>query len=95
MTLQFGDWTFNGNGIQHSLHIEGVDPKGRLSGNMGGTPILGTWDETSRVISFAVISNAGPVPIFYEGCLFSTPADPPPGEDLHWTLARVLLCGWF
>jgi hypothetical protein len=83
MSLKIGEWQMNENGTPKNLTISGVDPaNGVVSGSIEAIGDLsGLWDETSRTISFTCGQR------FYKGCLFGTPSNPAPGQDMVWTLA--------
>lgn len=93
MPLPTGTWRFNLNGDESSLIIESVHPTtGRLEGKTsGGFPLHGLWNDASQCITFALGDNPNPanekfLPLCFRGFLFSTPAQPTPGQDVLWTL---------
>jgi hypothetical protein len=95
MPLKTGDWQMNENGAQIKLTIDGVTPGTGVVSGFG--PLSGFWDETSRTITFACPSIAGPnvdlrgqqiiIQRWYKGFLFSTPRNPERGQDVLWRLA--------
>src|SRR5213080_4475530 len=100
MSLKIGDWKINDNGVEGTLRIIRVDENGEVVGAITGSvdgagALRGTWDETSKTLTFAcpmppvVIPQGAPPPPpqqVYKGFLFSTPRNPAPGQDVVWTL---------
>ena len=92
MTLPSGAWAMNANGVQSVFRVLQVGAGGAVQAALGDNPIVGVWDETSRILNFTPLDQSQPIPdvpqpLHFRGHLFSTPADPEPGQDVVWTLA--------
>jgi len=94
MPLPVGSWQINLNGESGVLVVGSVDAAtGTVAGNVFSRMTLrGTWNEASQCLTFALFreTDAGGqqlLPYFFKGFLFSTPAQPTPGQDLLFTLA--------
>jgi hypothetical protein len=100
MPLQLGTWHINVNGTEGNLDLQAIDTQGAVTGALFGTPLRGLWDEVSQSITFAVQGVIPPgvppppaplIPHAYRGYLFCTPPSPPPGKDVLWTLAGLVV----
>lgn len=88
MTLKLGIWKMNANGTEGQLEIGSVDPStGVLHGKLNEAYVTGFWDETSRVLTFSMLT---PLHRMFKGVLFSTPTNPQIGQDVLWTLAGLV-----
>ena len=88
MPLPIGTWKMNVNGTEFDLQIQSVQD-GNLEGMFRGAAVRGFWNEASQTITFDVptTSPEGKQAFtLFNGCLFRTPANPPPNQDVVATL---------
>jgi hypothetical protein len=91
MPLPTGIWNANINGIESPLQVNAPNQSGVLTVVFSGVEFDGYWDEVSQTITFSVtlaFDRPGkPVVGVFKGCLFRTPPNPGPGQDVVATLA--------
>ena len=88
MPLPIGTWKMNVNGTELDLQIQSVQD-GNLDGMFRGAAVRGFWNEASQTITFDVPTTSPEgkqVFTLFNGCLFRTPANPTPNQDIVATL---------
>ena len=63
MTSPAGIWAINDNGYRAYL-VLAVDSAGKVTGNLCGDPIVGSWDDTAQKITFARSSGSSAPDLF-------------------------------
>jgi hypothetical protein len=97
MPLSPGPWAANINGVEASINFV-VAPDGMTSGAItfqtAFANLMGIWDETSQKLVFISeepgVNGRPDAREYYEACLITTPRNPPPGQDIEWTLAGTV-----
>jgi hypothetical protein len=96
MALILGSWKINIDGFEDVLEIQSVSADGRVEGLLFNGPCHGFWNEAAqelvlcRALDVSTLAGLGAEVAVLRGHLFGTPREPPPGQDVMWTLAGIL-----
>jgi hypothetical protein len=93
MPLPAGVWKANINGRILDMEVAQTEAGGAVRVQMQGLQLgnmnRGIWNEAAQRLVFGVAGGPPNSPFSgsFDGYLFSTPANPEPGQDIQWTLA--------